>query len=186
MTTEFELSQLIENATRNAFLELFDKHLGSYYYCSLITSGEAHAPVLTAWSLEALEHEAKKLVELGIENTLEDAKYALKWSYSETPYFMFGDSHFECVRHAFNQRPQISAKMEKWEWDDEYQLRLRAMEVAMKNLDNSHLFGDGDVRLNMIINVEVMPPDKTNSIRAMRLNPFEALKEWIEECAEPI
>jgi hypothetical protein len=35
-----------------------------------------------------------------------------------------------------------------------------------------------------MINVEVMPPDSSNTVRAIRLNPPEAVKEWLKEAAE--
>lgn len=45
----------------------------------------------------------------------------------------------------------------------------------MHRLDSSGLFGHGEKRLAMIINAEFMPPDYTNTQRALRLNPPEAL-----------
>jgi hypothetical protein len=45
----------IESAAGAAIRELFAVHPGHYYYLSLITTGEAHAPVIAAWSEEALE-----------------------------------------------------------------------------------------------------------------------------------
>ena len=46
------------------------------------------------------------------------------------------------------------------------------------------MFGQGEQRLNIVINAEFMPPDYTNTERALRLNPQETLKEWLEEAAE--
>ena len=39
-------------------------------------------------------------------------------------------------------------------------------------------------RLGIVINVEVMPPDYTNTERALRLNPRQALDAWLAEAAE--
>lgn len=47
-------------------------------------------------------------------------------------------------------------------------------------------FGEGDTRNNIVINVELMLPDYNNTLRAMRLNPSEALSDWLSEAAEPI
>ena len=58
------------------------------------------------------------------------------------------------------------------------------MEKAMANLDKEGLFGVGNQRLGIVINAEVMPPDYTNTERALRLNPREALTVWLEEVAE--
>ena len=54
----------------------------------------------------------------------------------------------------------------------------------MKRLDNKGLFGEGEKRKNIVINVEVMPPDYTNTERALRLNPSESLTEWLATAAE--
>ena len=51
-------------------------------------------------------------------------------------------------------------------------------------LDNEGLFGTGEQRLKIVINVEVMPPNYGNTLRALRLNPREALNTWLEEIAE--
>lgn len=46
------------------------------------------------------------------------------------------------------------------------------------------IFGSGGRRKSMVVLVEIMPPDYTNTERALRLNSREALKEWLEEAAE--
>jgi hypothetical protein len=58
------------------------------------------------------------------------------------------------------------------------------MEAAMKRLNEEGLFGSGPERWSIVVNVEVMPPDETNTARGIRLNPAEALTEWFEEWAE--
>jgi hypothetical protein len=178
LPSEKELSESIEDATRNALTDLFKKYPENFYYCSLITSGEGHPPTLTAWSIEALERESLK------NKSFENARWWLKWSYGESPYFSYGEDYFDQVRKLFSARPQISPKMSANEWDNELQLRLRAMEMAMKRLDSEGLFGSDEKRLGIVINVEVMPPDYGNTERALRLNPIAALSEWLEEFAE--
>ena len=37
-----------------------------------------------------------------------------------------------------------------------------------------------------MINVEVVPPDHTNTERAIRLNPPEAITQWLADAAEPL
>ena len=61
---------------------------------------------------------------------------------------------------------------------------MSAMEEAMARLDQAGLFGTGSKRAHIVINVEVMPPDYTNTERAKRLNPPEALVDWLKEAAE--
>jgi len=54
-----KLSDLIIEATRKAFLDLFSNG-EHYYYCALITSGKALAPCISAWSQESLSRYSKE------------------------------------------------------------------------------------------------------------------------------
>ena len=56
----------------------------------------------------------------------------------------------------------------------------------MHNLDMNGMFGKEQERLGIVINAEFMPPDFTNTERALRLNPREALNEWLNEIAEEL
>ena len=38
----------------------------------------------------------------------------------------------------------------------------------------------------MLVNAEVMPPDYTNTIRALRLNKKEDIRIWLREAAEDV
>lgn len=175
--SEQELASAITNATSKAVQKLFSEHPGHYYYVSLITSGDALAPTLSAWSIEALEQSVRHAPDR------ERARWLLKWSYADSPYCSFGDEFFEPVRQLFEMRPSIHSLSDD-DWNAEYELRLRAMESAMSQVDNSGVFGTGEQRLGMVVNVEVMPPDFTNTLRAHRLNPPEAIRTWLEEAAE--
>ncbi|GIH09261.1 hypothetical protein Rhe02_73280 [Rhizocola hellebori] len=173
--TESDLAEAIYRATAAAAADLFrdypDHH---FYWYSLTTTGEAHAPCPSAWSTQALAEAAR---------TDEDW-LMLKWSYADSPFYFYGGQHFAAVDRLFQARPQIDACSEE-AWACEYELRLRAMEAAMARLDHEGLFGVGQERLRIVITVEVAPPDHTNTERAMRLNPPEALTEWLAEAAEP-
>ena len=173
-----ELINAITDAARKAFLSLFENRPGNYYYCSLITTGEAHAPLVSAWSIEALD---AKVLEF---QNPQEARKRLKWSYADSPYYGYGESYFETVKYLFAKRPQISAKLSDDEWKAEYQIRIDAMEAAMTLLDSEGLFGEGNERCHTAVLVEVMPPDYTNTQRAFRLNPSAAIKQWLEEAAE--
>lgn len=170
------LVEIIQNATQKALSKLFAEHKEIFYYCSLITTGEGLCPIISAWSIEALERVA------GEEDNVEEAKYYLKWSYDETPYFAYGKEYFEDVNKVFLER--MKALTTEQEKDEEIQLRINSMERAMRNLDMDGMFGNGEERLGIVINAEFMPPDYTNRERALRLNPREALNEWLEEIAE--
>lgn len=172
MTPEqFELKEAIFRAVENAARALFSHRNEHFYYFSLITSGEAHAPIVSAWSHEALAF------------VPEDQRAFVKWSYADSPYFDFGAEYFEQVRKLFSQRPRISALRETAR-DDEYAFRFFAMEAALTELDARGAFGAGLEREQIVINVEVMPPDYTNTERAKRMNPAAALLSWLVEAAE--
>lgn len=172
------LVEIIQDATYKAIKKLFQDHKEKFYYCSLITTGEGLCPIISAWSEEALERTAKE------EQDVEKAKYYLKWSYAETPYYAYGEEYFEDVNRVFLERMRkLTTEKER---DREIQLRINSMEKVMYNLDMDGIFGQGKERLGIVINAEVMPPDFTNTERALRLNPREALNEWLEEIAEEL
>lgn len=176
--SEADLAAAIETAARKAIRSLFNSHPGHFYYCSLITDGLANSPVLSAWSTEALERAALD------RDDPEEARSELKWSSADSPYFAYGDEYFGEVRALISRRSDMQPGMSDREWDEEYETRLRAMETAMKRLASQGLFGEGEARLGIVINAEVMPPDRTNAARAIRLNPKEALVDWLDEAAE--
>jgi hypothetical protein len=172
-----ELTKAIEEATRHAFTELLERHPEHFYYFSLITTGEGHSPVVAAWSREALEKAVANSADI------EDAVWGLKWSYADSPYYCFGEKHFQKVNDLFAARPKMSELVGQ-ERVKEFTWRMQAMEKAMANLNSAGLFGTGQIRNAIVINVEVMPPDSTNTDRARRLNPIDALTDWLAECAE--
>lgn len=177
--SEETLSHEIEKIAELAFYNLFQLN-EEFYYCSLITTGNALPPIIVAWSYEALERYM-------LENNCESfEKEFIKWSYTESPYFDYGANYMNHLNQLFLLRPQMDASMSSIEWENEFNTRLKAMENAMHRLDAKGIFGVGDARFKIVINVEVMPPDYENTLRAMRLNPVESLSEWLEEAAEPL
>jgi len=117
------LVALIESATQKALEELFREHKEKFYYCSLITTGEGLCPVISAWSEEALERVASEM------DDVEEAKYYLKWSYGETPYFAYREEYFTEVNKVFIERMQSITTEE--EWDKEVLIRINSMERAI-------------------------------------------------------
>ena len=172
-----ELADAIEVAAREAFSALFKENPGCYYYCSLITTGEAHTPIISAWSKEALAHS------LGDNPTPEDVLF-MKWSYADSPFCSYGQEYFNKVNELFEKCPRLTPELSDDEWSFEFNRRLESMEIAMTRLNAEGLFGKGQKRLETVVLVEVMPPDYTNTERALRLNPKEALQEWLIEAAE--
>src|SRR5262245_5223762 len=99
--SQSELTDAITDATRKAVSELFRQHPERFYYCSLITTGEAHRPHISAWSKEALDAVARK------DPDPVGARQLLKWSYADSPYCCFGDEYFEVVKELFGRRPRM-------------------------------------------------------------------------------
>ncbi len=173
-----DLVQVIRTAANGAANAL----LGNgehFYYFSLITSGEAHSPIVSAWSWEALDRATAS------DPDPEKAKAELKWSYADSPYMGFGENDFfRPVVAAFSKRPPMQYDWPKETWQKEYDFRFSAMEEALRRVDAGGAFGTGLKRDQIAVLVEVMPPDSTNADRARRLNGPSAIAAWLEEAAE--
>ena len=146
-----------------------------FYYFSITTTGEALAPVFSAWSVEALD---RVVAEQGGGAELRDG---LKWSYADSPYFDYRNDLFHEVNELFEARPKMDYMMEDEAWKREFDLRLEAMEEAVVMLDSDGVFGSKTDRNEVMITVEIMPPDESNVQRAYRLNPPEAIEDWLRE-----
>jgi len=172
------LTNVIADAARRALRELFTSYPDHrFHYITLSTAGGMVRPVLSACSAESL---AQQLADQGLAPDAEDA-VALKWSYADSPFYAFGDTHFEGVAAAFAVRPEPGN-------DDAYEaeitLRRTATEHALALLDAEGLFGLADDRAQLAVLAEIQPPDDTNVPIAQRLNSTEALAAWLEEAAE--
>jgi hypothetical protein len=174
MSNEIEtLVKAITNATRNAFVDLF-KNNERFYYCVLMTTEEALPPFISAWSWEALERKAGNRT---------DEFEVLKWSYADSPYYNYGTEYFKEVRELFAKRPNIY-DLDDELYDKEFDLRLSAMELAIKQLDKEGIFELNQHRSEVYVNVEIMPPCISNTERALRLNKEENITNWLIEAAE--
>ena len=100
------------------------------------------------------------------------------------PYFAYGEEYFSEVSKLFLENIERMEDMDEDTYEQEFDLLLHIMECVMAELDEEGLFGSGEQRKKIVVNAEVMPPDYTNTERALRLNPPEALTDWLEECAE--
>jgi len=182
-----ELKEAIKIAVRNAVKELF-KINENFYYLVLITTGAADFLYLSAGSTEGLEKILKQYVEkYGYNPNNPTLKPSLKWSYADTPYNGFGyEKYFKDVESLFSLRPQMSdfddLDLEEDIIDEkcseEYNLRLKAMELALKELDEEDVFERKGKRKHLLINVS---PDYINTTMLLRLNDAEALKEILTD-----
>ena len=166
-----DLSKSIESYVERSVRDLFESKPEDYYYITLSTTGEARAPVLSAWSqqsLEAVPPEDRPL---------------LKWSYADSPHYHFGESYFDDLEVVFRRRPSPN-ELSEHDWKTEVNARIAAMEDAVARLDSRGLFGSGARRDKLLIAVEVMPPDASNIARITRLNAGTRLDEWLSETAE--
>ncbi|MEK8130107.1 DUF4303 domain-containing protein [Paenibacillus filicis] len=183
-TQEIEaLAAEIASAARTTFHALFENG-ESYYYCTLFTTEEGHAPSISAWSWEALEREAARQ---GDESDTPGSTIAelIKWSYADSPYCCFRDENFDNVKQLFEELPSLT-ELEADERNRELEFRLKAMELAMNMLDEGGLFALNQPRTSVCVLVEVMPPDEMNTEIALRLNRAEspAMQAWLAEAAE--
>lgn len=176
MNKEIEiLIAAITKAARLAFQKLFSNG-EHFYYCALLTTGEGFAPVISAWSWEALGRVTQ--------SNSETHAQSIKWSYADSPYYAFGyDEYFSDVKQLFEHRANIDSLNDE-DWGKELDVRLTAMVKAMSILDKEGLFAQNQSRRSILINVELMPPDASNVQRALELNNSEDIEEYLQEAAE--
>ena len=175
--TGADLAAAVKTATRRAYSELLRRHPERFYYFTLVTTDEAHPPTVAAWSEEALDRA------VAAADDPADARFNLEWSYADSPYLCFGTRYFAGVRRLYARRPEIDS-LDEDGWEAEYDFRLDASEQALRELSDEGLFGVGAARDRIYVNAEVMPPDRTNTERARRINPPAAIETWLAEAAE--
>jgi hypothetical protein len=175
-STQPELVDAVADATRAAVTALFrERSQDRFYYCSLITTAAGLAPFLSAWSWEALEAAVRARPDDP------DARRWLKWSYADSPFCCYGERHFEPVQRLYDAlgEPDDRAPDEASHAFDDF--RMEASVLAMQRLDKEGLFGRGSKRAGIVIGVEWMPPGDADVERIRRLNPPEALVDWLKE-----
>ncbi|MFC2292702.1 DUF4303 domain-containing protein [Kingella oralis] len=158
-------------AVFQAAADLFAGTRERFYFFALCTTGEAFPPYVAAWSHEALQR-------------VPAAERAdVKWDTSSGPYFAFGAEYFAGVNRAFEARGALFG-MDDAASEREFEFRINAMAEALRRCDQQGIFALNQPRAEIVINVELLPPDETNTLRAKRLNPPEALGQWLIEAAE--
>lgn len=167
---------VLQSAFQNAVSDLRNKHNENFYYYAFIFD-EGLRPYISALSYEAYE-------KLLIENDVSDDKDGWKWCTFDFPYCAYGyDEFFSEADNMFLEREENLSDDELYgvEWD----IRVDSMEEVLKRLDKAGFFGTGENRKNVIINVEVAPPDCKERQRAVCLNPESPLlSEYLEICED--
>ena len=79
----------------------------------------------------------------------------------------------------FEERDSFIDYNNEAQWNEEYNLRLAAMVYAMKKLAAVGIFSLNQLREQVYINVELMPPDDTDIERALLFNKPDNIKEWL-------
>lgn len=163
-------------ALSNAFSSLKRTYNERFYYYAFVFDEGLH-PYISAWSYEALE---KSIIENKITN--EEASW-WKWDYSDSPYAVYGyDAFFYEVSALLDKRANGLSIDELY--DSECNIRIFSMEEAMRILDKTGFFGVDSERKNVVINVEVAPPDCKEYNRALHLNPMSPLLTEYLKCCE--
>lgn len=164
---------VLQSAFQNAVSALRAEHDENFYYYAFIYD-ELLRPYISVLSYEAYK---KLLAE-------KDDEDDWKWCTFDFPYCAYGyDEFFSEVDNMFLERENGMSIDELYsiEWDT----RVDSMEEALKRLDKAGFFGTGENRKNVIINVEVAPPDCKERQRALRLNPESPLlSEYLEICED--
>ena len=162
-------------AFKNAVTSLRTQYNEKFYYFAFVFDEGLH-PYISAWSYEAYE---KSVIENQIN---EEDKTWWKWDYADSPYAVYGyDEFFFEVNKLLDERTKKLSVDDLY--DIEWDIRISSMEEVLRRLDKEGFFGVGEIRKDVIINVEVAPPDSNEYERAIRLNPQTVLLyEYLETC----
>ena len=166
------LSPLIYKCAKEAFLELF-KNKEHHYNCVLLAPAEGYAPILSAWSYEALDREIPKHPKEEI--------WLYKWNFADSPYYAFGEEYFKPVQSLLDTYPSILEMEDEDEIEREFELRISAMVQAMQKLDQEGIFSINQPREQVYINVECIPNDNSDVDRALLLNEAKNIQEWLKD-----
>ena len=122
--------EMLKNAVKSSFSDLFAKYPEHYYYCTVVLS-EGAPPFISAWSNEAFDRFCK---EKGIVTGL---KYM--YSYADSPYCGYGYDEYFCKIKSF-----FINIVDKIDNDNDYSemidLWALCLEEVMIELDNNDFF----------------------------------------------
>lgn len=148
----------------------------SFYYYALLTTGEGHPPVLSAWSKEALHRVASD------SDDYKQAEYDLKWSASDSPYYASCQEYWKEVEDYVNDQMTDAGDLDEEQW----LLLINSMAESLRISDENNVFSGTSNRNDIFINAEVIPPDEGNEMRAKMLNPPSSFTWWTKEMEEEL
>lgn len=172
-----DLVNCLEKAVRESIESLKKEFNENFYYYAFIID-EGGVPYISAWSYEALERIGDE-IDADDSESFEEELMEYKWSPCDSPYCAY--KHEEFFKETDDM---IRRKMDDLYFDKEFYVVINSMEEAMKRLDNLDFFCGDNYRHKIVISVEIMPPEYSNTERIKRLNPSEAIQEWLEYCSE--
>jgi len=153
-----------------------------FYYFALVTTGDGLRPGPSASSVEGLQRVQAECADqqraFGIDE--------LRWSEADSPYNLYGDEFFADVEAMFLEGGD-HRNLPRQEYRREVELRYRAMEDALLDLDQEGFFGRGPERHAVVVNV--VAPGEEDEVqileRATRLNPPESLLQLRRDLGLP-
>lgn len=153
---------------KKTILDLFSTG-EDFYYISLTVDEGGATPVFSACSKESYIAACRELP------NNEDCLW-IKWSYSDSPYFNYGENNFHEANQLWISKGLID-DFSAAEWDKEINKRLNFLELSFSMLYDEGIFGIDEGRNNIVLAVEIVPPTRENTERVERLNPSAAIKK---------
>jgi len=159
--SDAELAAVVADATESAIGELPTFVREQWCIVALITTGEALRPYL------------------GV-----TVHGSTRWDLADSEFAVAADDHLAGVTQAWDARGML-AEMDSAAWAAAFDDRVATLEEALRILDVRGLFGRGDDRTRVLLQVATMPPDNCDVGFVRRLNPAGPLRDaWFAEAAE--
>ena len=175
-----------------AFKKIRKSRPDDHYYCfAFFTSGEFGYMAATASTYEGLEDVANqyKQMEFYRHRELDQLKHQLKWSPVDSPLHT---GYGGIIKPLQPFMDQISQELEDvpvvdndWSKFDQYVTQVEsAVENALRRIDADGIFGIGNERKSIIVNLLMGDQDDQSRIKfAKRVNPPESVQMLIDDLA---
>ena len=195
MTNSFDFDtfrSLLYTASKAAFSGIQNAHANEHFYSfALVTSGDMAYVYPTASTEEGLTQAAQKYIDKGNKGgqgkTLQQLRDELRWSLGESYLNMEDNTYFEAVNALVANISDIIDEFPKDSWDEFNTFVAQFMGVCtevLKRLDSENLFGDGEQRDAITLNI-LMGDQSDEEMRkyAKLLNPASVYERFCMELA---